>query len=313
MSKISVLIIGAGNISTKHLESLTSLKKIKLYGIVSRTYDKSLVLAKKFKIEKTFKSIEETYLYSNYFDLIFILVSPDQTLRVFNKIKLLNKIIFFEKPVGINLKENLTILNEIKKLKLKTFIGYNRRYYSIFHKAIAKLISNNKKITSLIIEGHERLWQIKKIYNNKRITYYWPYLNSIHNVDLIRFISGEINYKKFHRVLNLNSYMATMKSKNDISISYCSNYDYYDGWSVKIYNNQGDLALFRPLENCFFIKHNSKYEIKPEKLDLKFKTGFRKMHMNLIKFTLTGKKQWPDQDVFDAYQSALLVKKIFFK
>ena len=49
MSKSKIAIIGAGNIALKHLEVLEKLNNISLVGITSRTKEKALNLAKKFK------------------------------------------------------------------------------------------------------------------------------------------------------------------------------------------------------------------------------------------------------------------------
>ena len=45
-----------------------------------------------------------------------------------------------------------------------------------------------------------------------------------------------------------HSYVATMVSKDDILINYVSNYDYYDGWSIKICNNMGEYLIYKLLE-----------------------------------------------------------------
>jgi predicted dehydrogenase len=131
MSKVSVLIIGAGNISLQHLNSLITLKDIKLYGILSRTKIKSVKISKQFKIPHVLNSYEEIDYHITNIDLMMICVDSDQTIKVFNKIKKYKKFIFFEKPIGINLKESKIIFKEVQKYNLKTFVGFNRRYYSI--------------------------------------------------------------------------------------------------------------------------------------------------------------------------------------
>ena len=58
-----------------------------------------------------------------------ILVNVDQILNIFEKVKHLKKFIFFEKPIGINFNESLYITKEVKKLKIRSFVGFNRRYF----------------------------------------------------------------------------------------------------------------------------------------------------------------------------------------
>ncbi len=313
MSKISVLIIGAGGIADSHLNSLNKMKEYNLYGIFSRTQRKPNLLAKKYGIQKVLRDFKDIYSQKNNFDLIMILVNVDQILNIFEKVKHLKKFIFFEKPIGINLKESMYITKEVKKLKIRSFVGFNRRYYSVLHKGLKKLKSNNKKIVSLTVEGNERIWQIKKIKKHLKYLKFWPFVNSIHTVDLVRYVAGEIDYNNFFKINSKNSYYATMKSKNNIIVSYISNYDYLDGWSVKIYNNFGEYIYLKPLEECVFITKKSKKNITKDISDKKFKPGFRSMHKDLYKefrksYTLNSKS-----NVNDALKSVNLVNNIFFK
>ena len=58
---IKLAVIGAGNISHKHLEVVSSLKNFKLVSIYSRTKKKSLNVSKKFGIKKVFSSIDKMF------------------------------------------------------------------------------------------------------------------------------------------------------------------------------------------------------------------------------------------------------------
>ena len=97
-----------------------------------------------------------------------------------------------------------------------------------------------------------------------------------------------------------------------ILINYISNYDYYDGWSIKIYNNIGEYLIFKPLENCSLITHSSSINIKPKNEDTKYKPGFRIMHKELIKIFKSKKQKNHSYDVNDAIKSVELTKKIFY-
>ena len=312
MSKVSVLIIGAGYISSQHLKSLISLKDIKLYGILSRTKKKSVKISKQFKIPYILNSYEEIGHHIPNIDLIMICVDSDQIMRVFNKIKKYKKFIFFEKPIGINLKESKMICKEVKNNNLKTFVGFNRRYYSILNKGLSKLKRNGKKIVSVNIEGNERIWQVKRNPKHSKNIEYWPFINSIHTTDLIRYIAGDIKFETFKSIKSKYSYFASMFSKKNISVNYISNYDYYDGWSVKIYNDNGEFLILRPLESCSFISHNSRLVIKPHRDDLDFKPGFKIMHRAMINAYKSDQKVSINYNVEDALKSVYLTKRIFY-
>ena len=312
MSKVSVLIIGAGNISLQHLNSLITLKDIKLYGILSRTKIKSVKISKQFKIPHVLNSYEEIDYHITNIDLMMICVDSDQTIKVFNKIKKYKKFIFFEKPIGINLKESKIIFKEVQKYNLKTFVGFNRRYYSILNKGLSKLKRNGKKIVSVNIEGNERIWQVKKNPKHFKNIQYWPFINSIHTTDLIRYISGDIKFETFKSIKSKYSFFASMFSKKNILVNYVSNYDYYDGWSVKIYNDNGEFIILKPLESCSLINHNSILAIKPHRDDIAFKPGFKIMHRAMISAYKSDEKVSINYNVEDALKSVYLTERIFY-
>ncbi len=311
--KINILIIGAGDISRHHLKSLADIKEINVYGILSRTRSKSLLLFRKFKIDNLLYNFKDIKTHIKNIDIFMVLVNPDQILGVFNKIKKYNKFIFFEKPLGVNYVQANKIYEEVKRLKLRTFVGFNRRYYSNLIIGIKKLLKNDAKINSVIIEGNERIWLVKKIKKHIKYLKYWPYINSIHTVDLIRYLVGDIDFNSSFSIKSKNSYLSILKSLKGINVNYTSNYDYYDGWSLKIYNNQGNYLKLKPLEKCEYIDHQSVKIIKPTKSDLKYKFGFREMHLELINSYKNKSKKIKKSSVQDAIKSVELVKFIFYK
>ena len=52
---IKVGVIGAGIIANEHLKVIKTIKSFKLISITSRTYNKSLKLAQRYKIQKIYK------------------------------------------------------------------------------------------------------------------------------------------------------------------------------------------------------------------------------------------------------------------
>ncbi len=312
MSEISVLIIGAGNIANEHLKSLSSIKKINIYSILSRTQKKADQLARSYKIKNKIKSYSDLPNHMNKIDLIMILVNPDQILNVFNKIKIFKKFIFVEKPIGINFNESKKILNDVQKLNLKTFVGFNRRFYSNLNNGLKKLLYKDKKIVSIVIEGNERIWLVKKIRKHNSYINFWPYINSIHTVDLIRHIGGEVKYQSFYKQKSSSSYYSVMKTKKNIIVNYISNYDYFDGWSAKIYNDSGEYIQLKPLEDCSLINKKSINKIDFNQVDRKFKAGFYSMHLKMIDIFENTSKESHKYNIQDAFESVKLVKKIFY-
>ena len=135
MKKISVGIIGFGNIGKKRLDSLYKLKKIVDVKVI----------CEKNKIEKNFKNIEiikDIKKLKNYnLDLIVICTPTDVSKKIYSQF--VGKYhLLIEKPITLNSKE---LLKNIKKSINKKKIlkaGYNLRYDNGLN-YIRKILNSN--------------------------------------------------------------------------------------------------------------------------------------------------------------------------
>ena len=187
-------------------------------------------------------------------------------------------------------------------------VGFNRRFYSIFHKGI-KIIRDQGKLLGLSIEGHERFWQLK----NKKNLKNWIYVNSSHTIDLVRFFGGEIismhslsnKYKS-----NNNSFLSSFKFKSGILGNYQSYWRSPSFWSVRLYGD-GLTVDFKPLEQGIVTyKDFSTKLIKPDIVDIKFKPGFYQQMVSFKNLIVNSKKQWPLQDITDSLKTVKIIEKI---
>ena len=188
MYKLKIAIVGAGNIALKHLEVLEKIRNISLVGITSRTRKKALYLARKFNIKHTYTNLEDLIVDSRP-DAIIILVSPDQIFKITKKIISYKIPFFVEKPPGLSPKQTNILADLADNKKISNMVGYNRRYYSVFHKGL-NIINKHGKLLAVSIEGHERFWKIANKLS-KTLRSNWIYANSSHTIDLLRFFAGE--------------------------------------------------------------------------------------------------------------------------
>ena len=298
--KINIVIVGAGNIANSHLEVMSSIKMVNLFGICSRTYAKANNLKKKYDINHA-SSDYYAFIKNNInnIDGIMVLVSVDQMYLVSKKLIPLGKSIFIEKPPALS-HLKIKVLSEISiKYKTPNMIGMNRRFYSIFEKG-KKIIEKNGGLLSLVIEGHERYDQIKdKV--KPAILSKWLFANSCHTIDLIRYFGGEIKDFKFTKqakfLKNGDHFSCSLKFLNGSTGSYISNWLSPGGWSVRLYAKDTKIE-FNPLENGFHI--NSKYKkikINPDKYDIKFKPGFYNQIKSFIYLIKSKKNIYPSQNL----------------
>lgn len=310
--KINIGIVGAGSIADHHIKVYKSYDFINLSAIYSRTKTRAKEKSEKFGIKNYTNSINQFLKYSKY-DGILILVSADQISKFVKKILPYKIPIFIEKPISLSIKDLKEIQKINKKFSTPNMIGLNRRYYSIIQKALKFLY--NKKILSIIIEGHENFWKVKNLNKKNIIKKNWIFANSIHTFDLLTFIANSkikkisfVNKKK--NVLE-NNIISNIQFSNGILGTYTSFWSSPGNWSIKIYTKDY-FILFNPLERGFIIdKKFSKKELFPIKEDIKFKPGFYLQSKNFIKLIRTKKNSWPDiniETILDTYKLVNLVK-----
>ncbi len=313
MSKINIVIVGAGKIALEHCKVLSSLKEINLLCICSRTLKKANNLARKYKIENTTTDTNK-FINNNFYKIhgIMILVSVDQIYKVTKDLAKFSIPLFIEKPPSLNFIELKKLNKILNKNNAPNMIGMNRRFYSIFEKG-KKLIDQNGGLLSVIIEGHERFSVIKNLFS-KKILKKWLYANSCHTIDLIRYFGGELKYLKFVKkseiLKNGDHFSCSFKYKNGAIGTYISNWLSPGGWSVRLYAKNLKI-IFEPLEQGYYIKNNSKkHIIRPDSCDLNYKYGFYKQMKSFIYLIKYRKNCYPSQNINEILKTFQIINEI---
>tara|TARA_Y100000590_G_scaffold370328_1_gene432095 strand:- start:457 stop:1404 length:948 start_codon:yes stop_codon:yes gene_type:complete len=315
MSDVNLGIVGAGNIAVEHLKVIKDINQLNIKAITSRTIKKAEKLAQEFKIPNVCQNIQD--MMKNNLDGVLILVSADQIFEVTKKIINYQIPIFVEKPPGLNL-EQAKILAELSdKKNLLNMVGFNRRYYSVFHKGI-QIIKDKGKLLGISIEGHERLWKISKTLNDV-IRSKWIFANSTHTLDLFSFFSEDDPISDFYLVKdsykeNNGDQIAVIMKYNSGTIgNYSAHWYSPGGWSVKLYG-EGVTVIFNPLEKGKYIDSNfNEKEILPDQVDTKYKTGFYIQMESFKNMILSGNLKWPGKNLIQSLETMSVASKIIGK
>ncbi|MFA5156141.1 MAG: Gfo/Idh/MocA family oxidoreductase [Candidatus Omnitrophota bacterium] len=313
MDKIKVGLIGAGSIARKHLEVIRDLDCVEAVGITSRTMAKAEQLANDFGIRCCVDSADRL-IHQAKPDALLVLVSEDQTFAVTASLIPYGLPLFIEKPAGLTPQENRRLASLAKKRSLKTMVGFNRRYYSIFRKGM-EIIRKHGPLLGVDIEGHERIWRIHESTKfSKEVIAHWIFASSTHTIDLLRFFGGEP--KKISAIAHSykepgGDQLAALLEFASGAIGQYRAYWYSPGgWKVVLYGD-GATVEFKPLENGQWTDKNfNTHEIKPDDIDLKYKPGFFRQMEAFARLVMNGNRDWPLLDLAGACETMRLAERI---
>ena len=287
---IKLGLIGAGNIAKEHLSVIHHLDNISVTGITSRTNSKANQLAKQFKIDNVYNDYNEL-INKSELDALMITVSADQIYQLVKDLIPYKIPLFIEKPPGLVPDQTKVLVELANKYHVSNMVGYNRRYYSIFHRGL-EIIKKHGQLLGVTIEGHERFWKIGNIDRPKIILDNWIYANGTHTIDLLRFFGGDIKY--------INTFTTKLKERNGDQFVASLEFDSGVGVTVE----------FKPLEKgIWFNTDFQRNEIVPDEIDQKFKPGFYRQMKAFVKIVNTEKLTWPDMDLEDAFKTMKLAEK----
>jgi predicted dehydrogenase len=284
---------------------------VRVVGITSRTISKAKKLANTSQIEQVYDTVDHL-LKGCAPDGIMLLVSANQIYDVAVNLIPAGIPLFLEKPPGLLPEQTKTLTGLANKHGTKNMVGFNRRYYSIFHKGL-EIINQNGGLLGLAVEGHERFWKIAERDIPDEIRQNWIYCNSTHTIDLLRLFGGEVEQinalKNSVKEKTGDQFVASMEFESGALGSYTSHWFSPGGWSVTLYG-EGVTVKFKPLEKGIWIDTDfQQHDIMPDEVDIKYKQGFYKQMEAFVNMVRTGMLETPAMDLAEALKTMELAKE----
>lgn len=316
MKDIKIGIIGAGWMAEQHLPVLSAIGGTKVVGITSRTLSRAQALAQKYNIGCCVAGLGEMISEAQP-DAVLLLVSEDSMFGVCERLLNEHRLpLFIEKPAGLVPEETQQLADLARAKRVPTMVGFNRRYYSIFHKGI-EIIRQHGKLRGVVVEGHERMWRVREMnkFSDKVLTN-WIYANSTHTIDLLRFFGGEprnISAIVHNRIEKKGDQIAAIMEFDSGAIgNYSAHWYSPGGWRVVLYGDEVTVE-FKPLESGRWIDKGFKVtEIVSDEADVKFKPGLYRQMEAFVRLVRDGAIDHFALDLDGAYKTMLLAEKLCF-
>ena len=307
--EVKLGIIGAGNIAVQHLLALRAVPGAKVVGITSRTRNRADALAAQFGISHVFDD-PDSLVATTRPDALLILVSASNIHPAARAALGYGAPLFIEKPAGLAPSETAELAQLAQARGVRTMVGYNRRYYSIFHEGL-EIIRRHGPLMAVMVEGHERIAAVRASAKHPDgVLAAWLYANGTHTVDLLRFFGGEVTrlHCMTHRYREPlgDQFAAIMEFESGGMGEYSSHWLSPGGWRVSLYGH-GVTVEFKPLESGRWTDAAGNiHDIVPSAEDQRLKPGFAAQMRAFCALARGAAPGWPMQDLEGAHRTMRL-------
>ncbi len=312
-SEIRAAFIGAGYMASEHLKVFNALQDVKLVGIHSRSLIRAEQLSSKYPGLAVKHNIQ-ALLQETSPDLVIISVPELSCLDVCTQAFQYPCTFLIEKPVGHQLAEAKAIEELSTSSNLKTYVAFNRRFYSSTILLNKSLSSNDSPRLVTILDQEDQsaaldAGQPKQVVDN------WMYANSIHLIDFFpQLCRGELNRTDvlipWSPDLPGNVMAKLSYSSGDVGL-YQATWNAPGPWSLSV-NTTNFRAEMRPIEQLSIQHAGSRTsELQPtDPIDLQYKPGLFRQAQEAVKAVLGKPHTLPT--IVEANRSMTLVSSIYF-
>jgi len=248
---LQVGIVGAGLIGTKRAEAIVATGEGKLRAVADIDENRAETLARKYGAEAV-ANWEDLILRKDLGAIVVSVPNAFASPIVLAALKS-GKHIFCEKPLGVNAKESLKIVNAAKKAKKLVKVGFNHRFHAALLEA-HKIFQSGSIGAILFIRaryGHGGRIGMEKEWRFDRKTSGGGELldQGVHLIDLARWFAGDfdrvygVTCTKFWRTkVDDNAFALMMNRRVTVSL-HASTTNWKNIFSFEVFGETGFLQI----------------------------------------------------------------------
>ena len=138
LNKFNWAILGCGNIANDFAREMNKMGG-KVYSVANRTYEKAVVFAEKYNVEKVYENIDDLFVDENV-DIVYIATSHNKHIEYIIKALKNNKHVLCEKAITLNsdeLNKAVALANEKNLILAEAMTIYNMPLYNELEKIIS--------------------------------------------------------------------------------------------------------------------------------------------------------------------------------
>ena len=314
VGELRIAMLGAGKMSRLHLETLRSIDGVRLVGICGRTSANSDAVAAEFGVERNFTSAQRMLAESGA-DAVFVAVSHEVTLEMCSLVAASGIPCLLEKPVGYSSVDVQRLADLADESGCVNMVGLNRRFFSVVNQALFAVLHHGP-VRGVFVEANEPILEYRSRRQFDEWLYdHWMIANSIHGIDLLRMIGGDVAsvHAVQHRVKESSgdSFSASVEFESGALGTFVAHWNSARGFGLKIYGC-GVTAEFLPLEQGFLQYDNGRrIKLQPSWADTAFRPGLYAQNTAFLQSVCEGAPlPFPASDVRDNVKTMTLIEQL---
>lgn len=292
--QIRLGVIGAGQYAQHHLRALTALENVEIAALYSTGAPRAQETAARFHIP--FLSSDLNTFLAQDVDAYVVVASAQFLYSVGMSCLATGRPVLLEKPPGANAGETRSLAEQAERFKTFGMVCMNRRFYSALEHGLA-VLSYWGPIRGLMMEIPQQITQDR---HARRLSD-WDYehyfvRNSIHGVDLVRYILGDP--LRVHSLAHENteirnagaSFASILEYERGLVATIVDLWDTPQVWRLKVIA-EGGWIEFEPLERGWHVKNGrEKQVIMPDPIDQEFRPGVYAQDAHFVRAVRQGRK-----------------------
>lgn len=311
---LRIAMLGAGKMARRHIETLKSIDGVQLVGVCSRTRMHADALAVEFGIERVFTNAEHMLAESNA-DAVFVAVSHEATLEMCSLVARSGVPCLLEKPVGFSSDDVRALADLADASSCLNMVGLNRRFFSVVNQALFAVLHHGP-VRGVFVEANEPILEYRSrrrfdewLYDN------WMIANSIHGIDLLRMVGGEVasvhSVKRRIKESHGDNFSASMEFESGALGTFVAHWNSARGFGIKIYGC-GVTAELLPLEHGYLqYDTGRRIKLKPSWADTAFRPGLYAQNTAFLQSVCErASLPFPASNVRDNVRTMTLVEQL---
>lgn len=276
VGELKIGMVGAGKMARLHLEALRRMRGVRLEAICSRSGVSGERLAHEFAIPQTYRDVGQM-LEDVKPDAVFVAVSHAVACEVASLILETGVPCLLEKPAGSHSGQTAELARRAETSHCQNLVGLNRRYYSTIQQALLGVLQQGP-VRGVLVEAHEPILEYRSRREFESESYdHWMVANTIHAIDLLRLIGGEVReVRGLSQRLNEpygDHFSAAVRYEGGALGTFIAHWNSARGFGLKIYGD-GVTAELWPLEQAFLdYDTGRRLKLRPDPADVRCKPG----------------------------------------